>query len=138
LFVGTIGVGKGIPELLKAWERSNVAGELVLVGSVEPVLVPLVRKAVEKGRVRHVEFTSDVAEYYRTSDMFVFPTHTEGGPQATLEAGCCGLPVITTSMGASRLVKHEINGIVVPEGDSSRLCDAIIHFKQRGGSSEVF
>ena len=126
LFVGTISVRKGIPELLQAWERSNVVGELVLVGSVEPALAPLVRRAVERGVARHVEYTSDVAGYYRASDMFIFPTLEEGGPQVTLEAGGCGLPVITTSMGATRLVKHEVNGIIVPEGDVTSLTDAIV------------
>lgn len=125
LFVGSVSVRKGIPELLSAWAASGVAGELVLVGDVEPALKAAVHEAVATGTVRHVPYTSDIGSYYRAADVFVFPTLEEGGPQVTLEAAGCGLPVITTSMGAARLVEHGVNGLIVTEGDAAGLAQAI-------------
>jgi glycosyltransferase involved in cell wall biosynthesis len=42
-----------------------------------------------------------------------------------MEDAGCGLPVITTAMGAGRLVKHGINGLIIGAGDVSGLADAI-------------
>lgn len=125
LFVGSLSVRKGIPELLSAWKQSGVDGELVLVGDVEPALRAAIDEAVSTSRVRHVPFTSNIGEYYRAADVFVFPTLEEGGPQVTLEAAGCGLPVITTSMGAARLITHRSNGLIVDEGDVTALASAL-------------
>jgi glycosyltransferase involved in cell wall biosynthesis len=125
LFVGSVSVRKGIPELLRAWSASKIKGELVLVGNVESAIQPLVDQAVEGGSVKVVPFTPHVGAYYRSCDMFVFPTVEEGAPQVIFEAAGCGLPIITTPMGAARLVRGGSNGIVVPEGNVDELAAAI-------------
>jgi glycosyltransferase involved in cell wall biosynthesis len=125
IFVGTIGVRKGVPELLKAWRRSRVDGELVLAGAIEKSIANLVQEHVEKGGVRHLGFVSNLGSLYRSSDFFVFPTLEEGGPQVTYEAAGCGLPIITTPMGAARLVETGQTGIVVSSANISELTDAI-------------
>ncbi len=125
VFVGIVGVRKGVPELLDAWEQANVVGELVLVGDVEPLVRPRLERALATGRVRHLPFSDDVAALYRSADFFVFPSHEEGAPQVTYEAAVCGLPVITTPMGTSRLVEDDSTGIVVPAGDVDALAAAI-------------
>jgi glycosyltransferase involved in cell wall biosynthesis len=125
LFAGTIGIRKGAPELLEAWSRCRIDGELTLVGNVEPGIAPLVDAAVKAGRTRVLPFTPDIGAHYRTHDVFILPTHEEGGVQVTIEAGGCGLPVITTPMGTSRLVEDGRNGIVVPAGDVGALTAAI-------------
>lgn len=125
LFVGAIGVRKGVPELLEAWKRSGVVGELTLVGSIEASIAPLVERALGEGSVRHVPFTSRVEDYYASADLFVFPTHEEGCPQVVMEAAACGLPVITTPMGAAHLVADGANGIVIAPGDVGALADAL-------------
>ncbi|WP_299742212.1 glycosyltransferase [Devosia sp.] len=125
LFAGSISVRKGVPTLLEAWEKLTVDAELTLVGNVEPALEPLVSRAVARGSVRVLPFTRDIGALYRSHDVFVFPTVEEGGPQVTIEAGGCGLPVITTPMGAARLVKDGVNGIIVPAGAVELLSAAI-------------
>ncbi|WMT92954.1 glycosyltransferase [Pelagibacterium sp. H642] len=125
LFVGIVGVRKGIPELLEAWRRSRVKGKLVLVGEIEPGLERDVLAAVEAGGVQHIPFTTQLAAYYGSSDVFVFPTHEEGCPQVVMEAAGCGLPVITTPMGAGRLVEHGVNGLWVSSGSVAELAAAI-------------
>jgi glycosyltransferase involved in cell wall biosynthesis len=117
-------VRKGIPELLEAWVKSNLEGELVIVGDVEPCLAERLATAV-RDPVTLVPFTANLGALYRSSDVFVFPTLEEGGPQVTIEAGGCGVPVITTPMGASRLVRHNRNGLIVEPGDVEGLAAAL-------------
>ncbi len=129
-FVGLINVRKGIPTLLAAWQQAGIDGELVLAGAVEPCLGPLLKHHCATGRVRHLGNVSDVSRLYRSCDAFVFPTHEEGGPQVTYEAAACGLPVITTEMGAARLVRDGETGLIVPPGNASALAQAIRHLAE--------
>lgn len=57
--------------------------------------------------------------------MFVFPTLEEGGPQVTYEAAACGLPVVTTPMGAARLVEDGKTGLIVDAGNVPALAEAL-------------
>ena len=72
-----------------------------------------------------MNFVQDVGSLYRSADIFVFPTLEEGGPQVTYEAAGCGLPIITTPMGAARLVKNEVNGLIVGPAEVDGLAEAI-------------
>lgn len=125
VFVGRIGIRKGVPDLLRAWESAGVDGELLLVGTVDPEIADLVAEHVATGRVRLHGYAANPAAVYRGSDVFVFPTLEEGGPQVTYEAAGCGLPVVTTPMGAARLVEHGRTGLVVPPADPRALAGAI-------------
>jgi len=125
LFVGSIGVRKGVPELLDAWHDAGVDGELVLVGGVEDAIAELVDLHAKDGRVRLTGHVRDVGAKYRSADIFVFPTLEEGGPQVTYEAAGCGLPIITTPMGAARLVEDGSSGIIVAPGNQEQLTAAL-------------
>ncbi len=124
LFVGTVGVRKGVPQLLAAWEKSGVKGELVLAGVVESSVKPLLAPYESRG-VRMPGFVSDVGRLYRQADVLVFPTLEEGDPLVSYEAAGCGLPVITTLMGSANIIKHGINGLVVEPYDIDGLAQAI-------------
>lgn len=134
LFVGTVSVRKGVPTLLQAWKNAGIVGELVLVGHVEAAIQERLNAAVQESSVRHVAFTDDVGAFYRDADIFVFPTIEEGGPQVTLEAGGCGLPVITTAMGAARLVEHDVNGLIVEAENVDDLAEAMLRM---AGSADL-
>ncbi|MEM1050689.1 MAG: glycosyltransferase [Pseudomonadota bacterium] len=125
VFVGTMNVRKGVVSLLKAWAKADIEGELVLAGSVEPCLEPLIAEYAERQDVAHLGHVSDVASLYRSCDCFVFPTHEEGGPQVTYEAVACGIPVITTPMGAARLVRDGETGLLVEAGNVDELAHAL-------------
>ena len=127
LFVGMIGVRKGVLELLDAWEEAGVKGELLLVGQVEPAVADRVAKSLGKNGVSHQPFTSDLNALYRSADVFIFPSREEGAPLVVYEAAGCGLPVITTPMGAARLVDHGTTGLIVAPGNVPELAAAIRH-----------
>lgn len=125
VFVGRIGVRKGVPELLEAWASLDVDGELVLVGAVDDEIRDLVDAHTRSGRVRLAGYVANPADLYAESDVFVFPTWEEGGPQVTYEAAACGLPVVTTPMGAARLVEDGSTGVVVQPGSVVQIAAAI-------------
>lgn len=123
LFLGRVGVRKGVPELLDAWGAAQVPGELVVAGPIDSEIAPLIARAGTGVRV--VGPVSDPTPLYAAADVFVFPTLEEGGPQVTYEAAGCGLPVITTPMGAARLIETGRNGVVVPPASPGALADAL-------------
>jgi glycosyltransferase involved in cell wall biosynthesis len=125
VFVGIVGLRKGAPELLAAWERADVHGELILIGDLDSELAPLLARATASGRVRHLPFTDDIAGLLRSADLFVLSTYEEGGPQVTYEAAACGAAIITTPMGAARLVEDGVTGLVVSPEDVDGLAAAI-------------
>jgi glycosyltransferase involved in cell wall biosynthesis len=125
LFVGTICVRKGAPQLLAAWKKSGVEGELLLAGNIEDSLKPLLAAYLESHRVRLAGFVSDVGSLFKSADVFVFPSLEEGDPLVTYEAAACGLPVITTLMGRANIIKDGINGLLVDPYDVDGLARAI-------------
>jgi len=125
LFVGTICVRKGIPQLLAAWKKSGVSGELLLAGEVEASLRPLLAPYLENHGVRLAGFVSDVGSLYNSADVFIFPSLEEGDPLVTYEAAGCGLPVITTLMGRANIINDGVNGLVVNPFDIDALAQAI-------------
>ena len=76
--------------------------DLILAGTPAPELADLVRDHAGSGNVQVVGYVGDVGALFHGADIFVLPTLEEGGPKVTYEAAGCGLPVITTSMGAAR------------------------------------
>jgi glycosyltransferase involved in cell wall biosynthesis len=125
LFVGRIGVRKGVPQLLTAWKMSGVIGELVLAGTVEESFEPLLAPYLKDHGVRLAGFVSDVGRLYKSADLFIFPTLEEGDPLVTYEAAGCGLPVITTLMGKANIISDGVNGLVVDPYDIDGLAKAI-------------
>src|SRR5262249_32901701 len=62
----------------------------------------------------------------RAADIFVLPSHTEGLPNAMIEAMAAGLPVVVTPVGSvPDVVVDGHNGILVAPKDSARLADAL-------------
>lgn len=55
----------------------------------------------------------DLARAYASSDIFLFPSHTETFGNVTLEAMSSGLPcVVADAIGSKSLVAHGINGLL--------------------------
>lgn len=125
IFVGTIGIRKGALELLQAWARAKIDGQLYIIGDVESHFRPILEKFSAIASIHVLPFTNEIERLYKASHVFVFPTYEEGGPQVTYEAAGCGLPSITTPMGVGRIIEHERNGLVVSPGDVEALAEAL-------------
>lgn len=127
IFVGTIGVRKGVVPLVSAWKLAKLPGDLLLVGNVDEDFAPELSRLCSGASIKVIEYTNDIEALYKSSHLFVFPTFEEGGPQVTYEAAGCGLPALTTPMGAGRLITHGRNGIVAAAGNVQALADGLRH-----------
>lgn len=117
--------------------------ELVGDGPLKGKLKALVR---ELGLQERVAFTSwlsqeELIKRYQQADIFVLPSIEEGMPNVLLEAMACGLPVVATNVAGSReLVKHGVNGLLVPPRDKKALAMAIqevLNDKSRMGKESL-
>lgn len=79
-------------------------------------------------RVHHDLRPNDprLKQLFLQSDIFVLPTQGDATPFSILEAMACGLPIITTNVGAlGELVQDGINGYVIPPNDPSSIIACI-------------
>lgn len=118
LFVGRLVREKNLDILAGAAKRLERAGRpfrLAFVGE-GPLLAELRR------RLPHAHFAGwqhgeDLARWYASADLFVFPSTTETFGNVVLEGFASGLPAIVADAGGVRdLVTHDVNGrLAVPD-----------------------
>lgn len=69
---------------------------------------------------------AELAEAYASSDIFLYPSTTEGWGATCLEAQSAGLPVVATaSSGIVEVVEHGVGGLLVAPHNVSALADAV-------------
>ncbi len=124
VFVGQLGVRKGILTLLEAWKRAALDGELWLVGGPEEVIGPRLEPWRARPNVKFLGFRSDVPEVLRASSVFVFPSLEEGSALVTYEAMACGLPLIVTEESGS-VARHDREALVIPPDNVDALAAAL-------------
>jgi glycosyltransferase involved in cell wall biosynthesis len=124
VFVGRICVRKGAHLLLDYWAQSGVKGRLVMAGAMEPIIKEKCSDHLCRDNVGVLDYVRNVGALYRSADVFVFPTLEEGGPQVMYEACGCGLPAITSPMGAGRIVRDGQEGFVIDPYDRDRWISA--------------
>ena len=124
-FVGLGIVRKGFDVLLEAWVRANVDGTLLIGGHVEDDIREAYADTLSRPDVQLLGYVKDVAAAYAAADVFVFPTHEEGGPQVVYEAAGCGLASIVSPMGAGRIVRDGIECLLVDPLSVDDLAKAI-------------
>lgn len=120
LYVGRLGVCKGLKYLIQAIEGIESFLQLTIVGDGECSLA--LRKAMQSHR--HIKSLphNEVLNLMREADIFVFPTLSEGFGMVVTEAMSQGTPVITTPNGCGGdLIVDGENGWLVPAGDSLAL-----------------
>lgn len=82
----------------------------------------------------------EVAEQMTISDFYLQSSHYETLSVVISEALCCGLPVVSTDVGAISEIVNESNGILVKSGDTKELAHAIdlmLDTHQKYSSKEI-
>lgn len=70
----------------------------------------------------------DVPKYYNQLDLYLIASRIEGGPLTLLEAGACGIPVISTPVGiAVDILKRPGCGKVLSGFDPQEIAEAVIY-----------
>ena len=63
---------------------------------------------------------------FKSVDAVVLPSYREGLPKGLIEAGACGLPLVTTDVpGCREVVVDNLDGLLVPVKNAHALADAI-------------
>lgn len=71
----------------------------------------------------------EVKNLLKESDVFLFPSYTEGFANALLEAMAMGLPIITTPVGANVDMIESMGGLIVEVGNSKSIIEAIYNIQ---------
>jgi GalNAc-alpha-(1->4)-GalNAc-alpha-(1->3)-diNAcBac-PP-undecaprenol alpha-1,4-N-acetyl-D-galactosaminyltransferase len=124
LAVGRLVPQKGFDLLIRAFHevvQRHPEWSLVIVGQgpKQAELKQLATALLPQGSVSFAGSVKDPGDYYRTAGLFVLPSRFEGFPNALLEAMAVGCAVIATDSpgGMSEIVRHGVDGLLVPPED---------------------
>lgn len=130
LFVGNLVQVKGLDVLIAACRRLTRAGtrfRCYVIGEG-----PL-RSRLESSIARHdlvgcvsllgARRLEQLPDWYRSADLLVLPSRSEGVPNVLLEANACGTPYIASRVGGIPEISDEAQ--LFPAGDDAALADQI-------------
>lgn len=141
LFVGQIGLRKGVDVLLDVFE--NVLGQvpacrLLIVGQRHSVkqesvdyeanLLQRSQSGVLAGKVHWLNRRDDLPEIYAGVDLLIHPARQEPLGRVILESIASGLPVVTTSVGGSPEIVGDCRALdlLCPVDDVSSIAQRVI------------
>jgi len=136
IYTGRLVSYKGLPLLLKVWNEIRPRHEnaiLLLAGTggldihnCEAQLHDYVTSAGLEKNVWFLGPVENIPEYLQAADLFVFPTENDAFPSSLIEAMSCGLPSVTTPVGAIKtIVAQQEAGLLVQPGNFEQLLEAL-------------
>lgn len=115
---------KGLFDFYKLRESlSDSDVEITLVGLAQDQIRQLPSGIKGITRTNSID---ELAQLYSESDVFVNPTYADSFPTVNMEALACGTPVITYNTGGSPEIVDGKTGIVINQGDTTALSNAIV------------
>ena len=152
-YIGNLGAGKGIYDILEAARRLKGQG----TSPFQVILAGPFNDRQEEQRMRTIVadyhlgetiiFLGTVCEKekeaaFLQADVFVLPSYSEGMPQSLLEAMAYGLPVVVSNVGGiPEVVCDGQEGLMIEPGDIDELCRALkqliesVECRQRMGAA---
>ncbi len=113
---------KGINDFIELAKRIDKRFNIVLIGEID-------KKINLPKNIKHINQTNSpnkLAEYYKTSSVFVNMTYEDTYPTTNLEAFACGLPIITYEVGGSTEVfNFGAFGYSVEKGNIDKVIESI-------------
>lgn len=135
LWTGRLDPIKGLDGLIDAFAdvaRDDPVSRLVLVGD-GPERLGIERQIRERKldrAVRMLGMRDDVPSLLGSADAFLFPSRTEGFPNALLEAMVAGLPCLASDISGCRaLIADGDTGRLLPVDDRRAWRDAMIELR---------
>lgn len=125
---------KGVGDFVEAARRLRADGraiDLLLAGDPDPGNPAAISEATvqgwnAEGVVRWLGHVDDMPALLRSVDVVALPSFREGLPKILIEAGACGLPLVTTDVpGCRDVVADGVDGLLVPVRDPAALARAI-------------
>jgi len=136
LYVGRLSPEKGVHVLIQALaflrDRHAMEPEVSIIGDgPEREHLEKLSESLKLSKVKFMGFVphgAPLAEFYQNADVLIVPSIAEGFGAVIAEAMACGLPVIASDVGGiPTIVRHGINGLLVPPNSAGALADAIKH-----------
>jgi glycosyltransferase involved in cell wall biosynthesis len=132
--VARLHVQKGYDDLLSAAkvisrEFPDVRFVWVGDGDLREHLERGIREAGLSERIVLTGYRPDLGRFYRSGELFVFPTHFEGGASfALVEAMACGAAVVSSdASGIPEVIEDGVHGLLYPAKDADALTRRIRH-----------
>ena len=125
---------KGVGEFVEAARILRAEGydaRFVLVGDGDDANPASIDAATLEAwkREGHVDLwgrQNDMPDVLARAHIVCLPSYREGVPKVLIEAASCGRPIVTTDApGCREIVRHGVNGLLVPIRDAAALADAI-------------
>jgi glycosyltransferase involved in cell wall biosynthesis len=123
LFVGGLAREKGTYEILELAKRFPEA-DFILVGCASRDL-SLPREVPENFITLGERTREETLSQLSAAHIFLFPSYSEGFPNAVLEAMAVGLPIVASNVGAIPDMIAEGGGVLVAPGDLAGLTEAV-------------
>ncbi|THJ34305.1 glycosyltransferase family 1 protein [Lampropedia aestuarii] len=133
LCVGRLAAEKQLDWVVQAWQavrQHKPYTKLVLVGGGPEYqrLASSYPDVILTGPVS----SHDLGAHYASADLFVFASMSETFGNVVQEALASGVPVVGFDYAAAKeLIRHEVNGILVPFGNRQALIDATVQAAQK-------
>lgn len=135
LSVGEVNKNKNhrvVIEALGKLKRKDIYYVICGRGPLRDAYVSLAEQLNIGKQVILTGYRTDVADFYKAADVFVFPSFREGLPVSVMEAMASGLPIIATSIrGSSDIVKEAINGKLLKPDDVDGFANVIEAFRNK-------
>ena len=137
LFVGYLRPEKGVPTLLDAFDRLRAKRplQLTLVGGSDRVTNTgdLIQCRIDSSPFRSdiqqlgmLDFGPELFDAFRTHDIYVLPSLSEGTPRTLIEARAFGCPVVASRVGGiPDSVTDGKDGLLFAPGDAAELARQI-------------
>jgi glycosyltransferase involved in cell wall biosynthesis len=128
LFVGTVMKRKGIEVLLQVFDKlKDYEINLTIIGPPGDAMSLL---TPQNTRYTYLPFLphEELAEAYRSADIFIFPSYLDSWAQTVIEAMACGTPVIVSDNTGAKEAVVQGGGFVVPTGDVDAYVEKILYF----------
>lgn len=133
LSVGRLSTEKGHADLLAAVrlllrDRPQLTIKLILVGDgiERPALERAAAAPDLASAVIFAGHCSNIWPYYSLADVFALPSHSEGSPNALLEAMAAGVPIVACKVGGvPETVEDGSSALLVPPSDPAAMAGAL-------------
>lgn len=127
---GRLSHEKGFDQLINAFADLKIKNiDLLIAGEGQEYesLKNQIQNLKLQKNVKLIGLKSNLQDYYSQAELFVLPSRNEGYPNALLEAMSFGCPCIAMDceFGPSEIIRHQKNGILVPNDNNNELSAAM-------------